>query len=66
MPQINFHKKIYDIKAIKSAIRAYKDLAGFEVKEDGRYIRVLIKNIDKGIKNIIKDEFCNYVLYLMR
>ncbi len=66
MFQIGFNKKIYNIGAIKSAIRAYKDLANFEIKEDKECIKVLIAAMDKDIKNIIKDEFCNYVLYSMK
>ncbi len=66
MIQINFNKKIYKIRAIKEAAMAYKDLAGFKVKENGEHIKVSIQNINKEVKNIIKDEFCNHVLYSMR
>ncbi len=66
MIEINFNKKIYSKTAIKLAIRAYKNLADFKIKEESEHTSVVISNIDGGIKNIIKDEFCNYVLYSVR
>lgn len=66
MIKIGFNKKLYSKTAIKSAIGAYKNLADFKIKEEKKYIRVVINNIDGGIKSIIKDEFCNYTLYSLR
>lgn len=62
MISINFNKKFYNLKAIKNAAKAYKDLADFSIEDNSRRIKVLIKNVDKDIKDRIKDEFCNYVL----
>jgi len=62
MITINFNKDFYNLKAAKSAIKAYKNLAGFELKENKKFIEVILKNPDKAFKKIIKDEFCNYVL----
>ena len=60
---VNFHKKLYNPKAIKSAVNQYQDWADFNVAQKGNYIRVELKNIDKDVKEVIKDEFCNYVLF---
>lgn len=60
---INFHKKLYKLKAIKLAIEEYQDLANFSLKQKGNYIQVELENIDKDVKKIIKDEFCNYVFF---
>lgn len=57
-----FSKNFYSLKAIKKAIKSYKELAVFEIKEKNNIIEVKIDNIDKDIKDVIKDEFCNYVL----
>jgi len=59
---IRFNKKIYNLKAVRSAIRAYKGLAKFNVKNQKKYIVVSLSNIDKDVQSVIKDEFCNYVL----
>lgn len=59
---IKFDKKIYKLKAVKLAIRDYKELADFVLKTKGDYFEVELKNIDPDVKNIIQDEFCNYVL----
>ena len=59
---IDFDKKFYVLKAIENAAKAYKDLADFKVKTDKNKIIVEANNIDKDIKNVFKDEFCNYVL----
>jgi len=60
--EINFNKKFYSQRAIKKAIRAYQKLARFKIKEEKKYFRVILDKIDPEIKNIIKDEFSNYVL----
>lgn len=59
---ILFNKKFYSLGAIKRTIKDYKDLAVFEIKDEKNNIRVKMDNIDKDVKDIIKDEFCNYVL----
>ena len=59
---INFSGKLYNLKAIQSSIEAYSELGVFSVKKDKKNIKVEINNIDKDVKDIIKDEFCNYVL----
>jgi len=59
---IRFNRKIYKKKAIQSAIKDYKHLADFSIKQDSNYFKVELKNIDKDVEEIIKDEFSNYVL----
>ncbi len=59
---IVFSKSFYPIQAIKKAIKAYDELAVFKFKEKKNNIKVDIINVDKDIKTLIKDEFCNYVL----
>jgi len=63
---ISFDKKLYNLKAIKLAIKEYQNLANFSFRQKNNYIQVELKNIDKEVRPIIKDEFCNYVLSLMR
>ena len=60
---INFDKKLYKLKAIKLAINEYQNLANFNLSQKANYFQVELKNIDKEVKKIIKDEFCNYVLF---
>ncbi len=64
--QIKFNKKIYSLKAIKLAIKDYQGLADFNLEKKGEYILVKLTKIDKEYKGIIKDEFCNYILSLMK
>lgn len=64
---INFNKKVYNIGVVKTAIKAYQNLADFELEEGGKYIKVCVKKIkDSKIKDLLEDEFCNYVLFLMK
>ncbi|MBU2472842.1 HxsD-like protein [Patescibacteria group bacterium] len=63
---VKFSKIIYYKKSIIEAIRKYRHLADFSLKTTPDYITVSIKNIDKDLNDILKDEFCNYVLYLMK
>jgi len=63
---VKFNKNLYNFKAIKLAIKEYQSLANFNLDQKGNYIRVELKDIDKEVIQIIKDEFCNYVLFLMK
>ena len=59
---ISFDKRFYSLKAVKNSIKAYQGLAVFKIKKGTNKINLKVGNIDKDIKNIFKDEFCNYVL----
>jgi hypothetical protein len=59
---INFNSKLYNLKAIKNSVDAYKELAVFTVEKNKNNISVKITDIDNEVKDILKDEFCNYVL----
>ncbi len=63
---IVFNKGFYKLSAVKKAIKAYKNLAKFGTKEEKNKIKVELSKIDKDVKNIIKDEFSNYVLAEMK
>jgi hypothetical protein len=63
---IKFDKKFYSLKAVKSAVKKYRNFADFGLKQKKNRIEVNLKNIDKDVSNVIKDEFCNYVLYSMK
>ena len=63
---IRFDKNFYNVGAIKKAAKAYKNLACFKIKEEKRKINVELTKIDKDIKEVIQDEFCNYVLAEMK
>lgn len=64
--QIKFNKSIYSKRAIELAILAYKNLANFLVKEERNYTKVGISNFKKSKPDLIKNEFCNYVLHSIR
>jgi hypothetical protein len=63
---INFNKDFYSLEAIKKAIQDYKGLADFDIEVGKKNIKINLKNIDPESKDIIKEEFCNYVLGLMK
>lgn len=59
---INLNKNIYPLSAIKSSIQAYKKLAKFYLLEKDNYYVLTLSDIDEQVKQVIKDEFCNYIL----
>jgi hypothetical protein len=59
---ISFSKKFYNLTAIENSIRAYVGLATFNIEKNKRNIVVKVTNINEEVKNIFRDEFCNYVL----
>lgn len=63
---VKFSKIIYRKKSVVEAIKKYSHLADFSLKSAPDHIVVSIKNINKDLNNILEDEFCNYVLYLMK
>ncbi len=64
--KLNFNKKIYKIEAIKKTVQAYNGLANFSVSHEGDYILVELTDIDADVKDVIADEFSNYVLAQMQ
>ena len=64
--KIRFDNKIYSLKAIKLAIKDYQGLADFNLDQKKEYTQVELTKINKEFKKIIKEEFCNYVLFLMK
>jgi hypothetical protein len=63
---VKFDKKLYSLKAVKSAAKKYRHLADFGLKQRKNRLEVSLKNIDQDVAEVIKDEFCNYVLYSMK
>ncbi len=59
---IKFNKDFYNSGAVKKAALAYKGLADFHLKDNHYFIEVTIKNVNQDFKDVINDEFCNYVL----
>jgi hypothetical protein len=62
MPELKFNKSIYNKEAIKQAVSAYSAHAKFTLTSDKEHIKVRISRADPLVKNIIGDEFGNYVL----
>lgn len=60
--QIRFTKKIYTRGAIQASINAFDHLADFAVVSQKDAITVTIENIDKELIDVLKGEFCNFVL----
>ena len=62
MPELKFNAKIYKKEAIKKAISVYSSWAKFHCANSKEYIKVRIDSMDPSVKNILADEFSNYVL----
>ena len=65
METIVFNKEIYKLEAIKKAIEQYDELAEIKINEKDNEIEVVFDSIDQEVKEVLKDEFSNYVLGLM-
>lgn len=62
MQDLKFNTRIYKEEAIKKAITVYSHLAKFTVRNDKDYIRVKLDHLETGLKDVLADEFSNYVL----
>jgi len=65
MIRVKFDKKLYTLEAIKQAAQVYQDWADFDIKENKEEIEVDI-NSEEENERVIRDEFGNYVLALMK
>lgn len=63
---VKFNKKLYSQKVIKAVVQEFDNLADIKVNSQGLYITVSFANALKEVKDVIQDEFGNYVLYLMK
>jgi len=64
--KIILNKELYTIEAIKSTIKAFDKLAKFIIEEEKKEYLIRVTEIKTEVKDRICDEFCNYVLYLMK
>jgi len=64
--KIKFNNQIYNEKAIKTAVSAYNKIAKIKVQKTRSYYLVNIKNAKSCFKQVLKDEFSNYVLGLTK
>jgi len=62
MPVLKFNTRIYKKEAIQETISAYSSLAKFKIKDAKDYTEVKIDHIESEFKNVLADEFSNYVL----
>ena len=63
---IRFNKKLYKQKPIKAAIRSFGEVADFNFSKKDNYYSIELYNPREYPADVIKDEFCNYVLQLMK
>jgi len=62
---VEFDKKIFRLKAVKSAVKDYKDFADFDVTEKKDRIVVKVENVDYEPEDVFLGEFGNYVIHKM-
>ena len=62
---VKFHKKIYQLKNIRSAVKAFHDFASFKVSLTRDYVEVTVDVTPaQDNRQAIIDEFKNYALFL--
>jgi len=61
--EIKFDKNIYNKKGLENTIQAYQDLAKIEFLETDIFFIITMNDIDEEVKDVIRDEFCNYSLF---
>ncbi|MDD2227354.1 MAG: HxsD-like protein [Clostridia bacterium] len=61
--EIKIDKNIYSKESLKKTIQAYEPLVKIDFLEEAGFFIVRIDNINEDIKDIIQDEFCNYLLF---
>jgi hypothetical protein len=62
---LKLNKEIYPQKAVQKAVRFYKQVTNFKLKNSRNYILVSA-SVDKNNAELIKNEFLNFVLGIIR
>lgn len=66
MIEIKFNEKIYNLKSVRKAVMIYAHLAQFRIKKQKPYIYVKISPKSGVTDILLKEEFCNYLLYVLK
>lgn len=64
--RIKLNKRFYKISAINESIKEFENVCRGRVEEDKDFFVVELESKEKAIGNILKYEFCNYVLATMK
>ena len=57
------NKNIYRKDCIEKVVETYRQLADINIIDQENFCIIKIEKVDSKYKNIIKDEFCNYLLF---
>lgn len=60
--QLRFNSKLYVRKSIQEALEAYEGYAEGTIAKDGLYYLVTLTILDEETRDVLADEFANYVL----
>lgn len=63
---LSLHKGIYPVEIIKRGIRVFRALADISCVNQGKCLRVKFKGEDKQSLETLKQEFANYLIYLIQ
>lgn len=61
--EIKINKNIYNKESVKKTIQAYTSLAKIDFSEEANFFIIKMDNVNEEVKDIIQDEFCNYLLF---
>jgi hypothetical protein len=63
---IKFNKNLYNLAALKKAVKDYNEFAKFVIENSEDYFIVRINEVNQEVEAVFQDEFCNYVLGKMK
>ena len=64
--KVKLNSLIYPRVAVQKAISEYSSFATIYLKKKGKYTQIEIKEAHPQFQHILKDEFCNYLLSLIK
>ena len=59
---LQLNRKLYRAAALQTAIEAFGELATISVQRDDRYFQISFAEVDPDVKEVLVQEFANYVL----
>jgi len=59
---VKLHRTLYVQEGVTAAAAAFADFASFDVREDGDYYVVDVRDINRDVEGDVVAEFCNFAL----
>ncbi len=62
MSELRLHKDLYGLAVVRAVVKDFEEFGSFEVRKDGDYTVVEIRDPDPDFKDVLEHEIANLAL----